>query len=142
MPKPMELTLLNRPSELARLQDQLESLGREHGFPAKVLHDIQLAAEEHLTNILNYAFTDQTDHKIAIRLMVDDSALRIEVEDDGRPFNPLDHPMPDLSPPLDARPIGGLGIHMMKKSTDRLEYRRVADKNVLTMVKNIKAPAP
>jgi anti-sigma regulatory factor (Ser/Thr protein kinase) len=142
MPKTMELTLLNRPSELARLQDQLESLGRENGFPSKVLHDIQLAVEEHLTNILHYAFTDQTDHKIAIRLIVDDSALRIEVEDDGRPFNPLEHPTPDLSQPLDARPIGGLGIHMMKQSMDRLEYRRIVDKNVLAMVKNIKAPAP
>ena len=138
----MELTLSNRPSELARLQDQLESLGREHGFPSKVLHDIQLAVEEHLTNILHYAFADQTDHKIAIRLLVDDSDFRIEVEEDGRPFNPLAHPTPDLSQPLDARPIGGLGIHMIKKSMDRLEYRRVADKNVLTMVKNLKAPAP
>ena len=142
MPKTIELILANRPSEVARLQDQLESLGRDHGFPSKVLHDIQLAVEEHLTNVLNYAFTDQADHKIAIRLIVDDSALRIEVEDDGRPFNPLEHPTPDLSQPLDKRPIGGLGIHMIRKSMDRLEYRRVANKNVLAMVKGIKTPAP
>ena len=142
MPKTIELILANRPSEIARVQDQLESLGREHGFPSKALHDIQLAVEEHLTNVLNYAFTDQTDHKIVVRLIVDASDLRIEVEDDGRPFNPLEHPTPDLSLPLDQRPIGGLGIHMIKKSMDRLEYRRVAEKNILAMVKSTKTPAP
>ena len=124
MPNTMELILLNRRSEIPRLQDLLESFARDHKFPSKVLHDVQLAVEEHLTNVLNYAFTDQGEHEIRIRLQPGESDLCIEVEDDGRPFNPLEHPTPDFSLPLDQRPIGGLGIHMIRKSMDRLEYRR------------------
>jgi len=63
--------------------------------------------------------------------------LRIEVEDDGRPFNPLEHPAPDLSNLVDARPVGGLGIHMMRNSLDGLEYRRQHGKNIMVMIKRI-----
>jgi len=124
------------------LQDQLESLARERGFPPKVLHEIQLAVEELLTNILNYAYTDQREHEIKVRLRPGESEFCIEVEDDGRPFNPLEQPAPDLTLSLDQRPVGGLGIHMIRKSMDRIEYRRADGKNILVMVKQIKAPAP
>jgi len=138
----IELVLLNRPSEIARLQDQLEVIARQFGFPPKTLHDVQLAVEEHLTNILNYGFDDQAEHQIKVRAFIAATELRIEVEDDARPFDPLKHPVPDLSQPLDARPVGGLGIHMMRKSVDRLEYRRAGRKNILVMVKQLKAPTP
>lgn len=142
MSNPIELTLLNRPTELARLQDQLETLARQHGYPPKTLHEVQLAVEELLTNILNYAFTDQREHEIRVCLRPGESDIEIEVADDGRPFNPLEHPTPDLSLPLEQRPIGGLGIHMIRKSMDRIAYRRADGKNILVMVKQIKSPVP
>jgi anti-sigma regulatory factor (Ser/Thr protein kinase) len=138
----LELILPNRPSEIARLQDQLEALARQRGLPPKTLHEVQLAVEEHLTNILHYAFDDQGEHLIGVRVRVAATELRLEVEDDGRPFNPLKHPEPDLSQPVSERPIGGLGIHMMRKSMDCLEYRRTDGKNILVMIKQIKAPVP
>jgi anti-sigma regulatory factor (Ser/Thr protein kinase) len=142
MTNPIELVLLNRPSEIARLQDQLEAIANQFGFPSTKLHDVQLAVEEHLTNILNYGFDDQGEHQITVRAFITANELRIEVEDDARPFDPLKHPVPDLSQPVDARPVGGLGIHMMRKSVDRLEYRRAGGKNILVMVKQLKAPTP
>jgi anti-sigma regulatory factor (Ser/Thr protein kinase) len=142
MSKPLELILLNRPSEIVRLQDKLESIAHEKGFPPKVLHDVQLSVEEHLTNVLHYAFPDEGEHKITVRLRPDDSEFCIEVEDDGRPFNPLEHPAPDLSQSLEQRPIGGLGIHMIRKSMDRVDYRRTEGKNILTMTRRIKESAP
>ena len=142
MTNPIELILLNRPSEIARLQDQLESFAQQHSLPPKALHEVQLAVEEHLSNVLKYAFTDQGEHRIKVRLQTGATDHCIEVEDDGRPFNPLERPEPNLSLPLDQRPIGGLGIHMMRKSVDRIEYRRANGKNILIMVKQVKAPAP
>jgi anti-sigma regulatory factor (Ser/Thr protein kinase) len=142
MTTPLELILLNRPSEIARLQDQLEALSGQLHLAPKTLHDVQLAVEEHLTNILKYGFEDQAEHRIQVRVLTEATELRIEVEDDGRPFDPLKHPPPDLSQPLEARPVGGLGIHMMRKCMDRIEYRRANEKNVLLMIKQIKAPAP
>ena len=124
------------------MQDQLETLARQHGYPPKALHEIQLAVEELLTNILNYAFTDQREHEIRVCLRPDESQFEIEVADDGRPFNPLEHPAPDLSLPLERRPVGGLGIHMIRKSMDRIDYRRTDGKNILVMAKQIKSPIP
>jgi len=139
---PLELVLHNRPSELARLQDQLEALAGQLGLPLKTLHEVQLAVEEHLTNILKHGFDDQGDHQIRVRVLPAPTELRLEVEDDGRPFDPLKHPPPDLSQPLEARSVGGLGIHMMRQTMDRLEYRRVEGKNVLVMTKQLKARTP
>ena len=63
--------------------------------------------------------------------------LRVEVEDDGHPFNPLDRPAPDLSKPVNERPIGGLGIYMMRKALDGMDYRRADGKNILVMIKRL-----
>jgi anti-sigma regulatory factor (Ser/Thr protein kinase) len=130
-----ELILLNEQREIARAQDELEKFAAKHALPDRQLHDVQLALEEHLTNILNYAYEDDRKRHITVRLALDRPELRIEVEDDGCPFNPLEHATPDLSIPIDQKPVGGLGIHMIRKSLDGLEYRRENGRNILVMVK-------
>ena len=131
----LELTLLNQQPEVSRAQDELERFAAEHAFPERKLRDVQLAVEEHLTNVLHYAYADAAEHRILVHLEFNAPELRLEVVDDGRPFNPLLHPTPDLTLPIDQKPIGGLGIHMIRKSLDQVEYRREADKNVLILVK-------
>jgi anti-sigma regulatory factor (Ser/Thr protein kinase) len=131
----LELTLPNQKSEVVRLQDQLEAFARRHGLGARVLHEAQLALEEHLTNIISYGYDDKLEHQIKVRVQLSPSELRIEVEDDGRAFNPLEQPMPDMSKPIEERSIGGLGIHMMRESLDKIEYRRADGKNILGMIK-------
>jgi len=59
------------------------------------------------------------------------------VEDDARPFNPLERAPVDTTVPLDQKPLGGLGIHMIRHSMDELEYRRDGGRNILTMRKRI-----
>jgi anti-sigma regulatory factor (Ser/Thr protein kinase) len=131
----IELSLANQGSEVQRLQDQLEAFARQHGFAARVLHDLQLALEEHLTNILSHSYNDKLEHQIRVSVELKARELRVEIEDDGRPFNPLEHPAPDLSKPIEERPVGGLGIHMIRKSLDGMEYRRAEGKNILVMIK-------
>src|SRR5688572_12615376 len=97
----LELTLINEHPEIARVHEELEKFAALHGFTGRQLHDVQLALEEHLTNIVNYAYEDQPKRHITVRIALQRSELRIEVEDDGRPFNPLEHPAPDLSLPID-----------------------------------------
>jgi len=133
----LELILVNRATEIARAQDELERLAAAHHFPDRPLHAVQVALEEHLTNILNYGYDDSGEHHIQIGVRLTAAELRIEVQDDGRPFNPLEHPAPDLSLPLEQRPIGGLGILMMRKSLDSAAYRRENGKNILVMIKRI-----
>jgi len=63
----------------------------------------------------------------------------VEVEDDGREFNPLASPPVDVSVPLERRPIGGLGIHMIRQLMDSVTYRRENGRNILKLVKRITA---
>jgi serine/threonine-protein kinase RsbW len=132
-----ELTLRNQRAEIARLQDELESFAREHTVTPRALHELQLAIEEHLTNVLTHGYSDKLEHRIGVRVEVKASELRVQVEDDGRAFNPLEQAAPDVSKPLDERPVGGLGIYMMRKSLDAVEYRREEGRNVLVMVKRV-----
>jgi serine/threonine-protein kinase RsbW len=131
----LELTLPNQRSAVARAQDQIESFARRHGLATRALHEAQLALEEHLTNIISYGYDDKLEHQIKVRVQLNASELRVEVEDDGHPFNPLEQPAPDVSIPIEERPVGGLGIHMMRKSLDGIEYRRTEGKNILDMIK-------
>ena len=132
-----ELTLVNQQSEVARLLDRLEAFARQHGLAPRVLHDVQLALEEHLTNILVHGYDDEGEHSIRVHVQLSATDLRVEVADDGHPFNPLEHPAPDLTKPIAERPVGGLGIHMMQKSLNGTTYRRADGKNILVMMKLI-----
>jgi serine/threonine-protein kinase RsbW len=61
--------------------------------------------------------------------------IRVEVEDDATPFNPLEVPAPDLDRPLDERLVGGLGIHLVRQVMDGLDYQRLDGKNLVVMKK-------
>ena len=92
-----------------------------------------------MTNVIAYAYDDKADHRITLRLSLRTGELAAEVEDDGRPFNPLDAPPPDLTQPLEDRPIGGLGVHFLRTLMDGVEYRREQGRNRLVMKKNLPA---
>lgn len=133
----VEIVLQNLRGEKKRLLQALETFAAEHGLPAKVRQAADLALEEHVTNVLNYAYADSAPHEIRVRLSCDEHTLHVEVEDDGRAFNPLQVPPVDTSIPLEERPLGGLGIHLMREFMDGLDYRREAGRNVLHMTKHL-----
>ena len=135
----MEIVLTNRAEELKRLHSALEAFAAEHGLPAKVLQAADLALEEHLTNVLKYAYADAAPHEIRVRLSCEERVLQVEVEDDGRAFNLLDVPPVDVTVPLELRPVGGLGVHLMRQFMDALDYRREGDRNILRMTKRLAA---
>ncbi len=116
--------------------EALERFAREHRLPKEVVNAADLALEEHLTNLISYGFEDNQAHEIKVRFSVG-ADLILEVEDDGRAFNPLKWPEPDTSLPLERRPIGGLGIHLMRRFMDDLEYHSEGGKNRLCMRKHL-----
>ena len=95
---------------------------------------LHVALEEHLTNIISYGYNGERAGIIRVRFAIASSVLRVEIEDSGRPFNPLEVPEVDTSMPLDQKPVGGLGVHLIRKSVDELNYERVGDRNVLTLI--------
>jgi anti-sigma regulatory factor (Ser/Thr protein kinase) len=85
-------------------------------------------------NLMNYGFADNQEHQIKVRFTLAAQFI-IEVEDDGPPFNPLEAPAVDITIPLEQRPVGGLGIHLMRRFMDEIEYQSEGGKNILRMRK-------
>ena len=135
MTEELEIEIGNKLSELGRVHQTLTDFCRRHGLTAKVARDLNLALEEIITNIIIHGYTDDREHIISVHLNVRPGEVWVEVKDDGRPFNPLEAPEADTTTPLEERSIGGLGIHLVRKVTDGLEYERVGDKNLFTLKK-------
>ena len=83
--------------------------------------------------MISYAYDDSQEHWITVRFLSAPGQAGVEVEDDGRDFNPLTRPPVDVSAPLEERGVGGLGIHMITKFMDDVEHRRVDGRNILTL---------
>lgn len=131
----LEISLENKVAELERLRQALTDFGRRHGLSPGVVHDLDLALEEILTNIITFGYTDSSAHEIRVSLRVQPGEARIDVEDDGRPFNPLEAPEPDTTTPLEERAVGGLGILLVRQRMDDIEYTRHGGRNLLTIRK-------
>jgi len=132
------VTLKNLLSEIERMSGIVEAFWKRHGLPAKAVFEINLALDEVLTNIMSYGYDDGRPHDIVVRLSLGTGELVVEVEDDGRAFNPLEVAEPRLDQPVEERPTGGLGIHLVRCVVDGLEYRRQGDRNVLVMRKSFR----
>ena len=123
-------------AELKVLAENIENFGQQNGISGKTLFEVNLVIDELFTNLVSYGCFSGT-HNFNITLILKDGTMRIEVEDDGKPFNPLEIPEPEIQCDCDERKIGGLGIHFMRKMMDDIEYLWVDGKNMLKLTKNI-----
>lgn len=135
----MEFILTGEAGEQRRLVEALENFCREKNVPAAARQATDLALEEHLTNVLSYGFAPGVAPWIAVRLRVKNDALHVEIADTGKPHDPLATPLVDTSVPLAEKPIGGLGVHLMRQFMDTLDYAREGGMNVLRMTKRFGA---
>ena len=108
------------------------------GISPEKQYDILIIVEELTVNIVNYAY-DEIPGKITLSLeLLDDSAiLRLNLSDTGRPFNPLDYDDPKLSESIEERPVGGLGIFIIKSLADKLKYEYNNKQNQIIIEKRL-----
>jgi anti-sigma regulatory factor (Ser/Thr protein kinase) len=111
----------------------LDRVGRDLRVPPDVVTDLRIALDEIVTNIVNYAYTDNARHDISIHCEVREGRLETTIEDDGIAFDPLAAPEPDLDSPLATRRVGGLGVHFVKNLVNSIAYERVDGRNRLTL---------
>jgi anti-sigma regulatory factor (Ser/Thr protein kinase) len=137
VPDTVSVTLVNRRAEIERLAHAVEAFGRTHALPDSVVFSLNLALDEIVSNIIRYAYDDGAKHEILVGLALEDGVVRVEIQDAGRAFNPLDVPPVDLTAAAEDRPVGGLGLHLVRSLMDGLEYRREDGRNVLTMTKTV-----
>jgi serine/threonine-protein kinase RsbW len=134
---PKILRVTNQTDELTRLEGFLEELGEEWSIPMQVVLSLNLALEEALTNIISYGYDDKNEHFIEICVYKIDGGIRIKLIDDGHEYDPTSKADPDITLAADDRPIGGLGIFLIRKIMDKVEYQRIDNKNHFTLTKNI-----
>ena len=132
-----KITISNELDKIRTVQDFVEAFCVSHNLALDLVNNINLCLEEVLVNVINYGYDDGDVHQIDIDLALSDCQLEISIKDDGKPFDPLQRPDPDLEQPLEDRPIGGLGIFLLKKLMDGLEYDRREGKNILVMKKRV-----
>ena len=92
-----------------------------------------LAVEEMVTNIIKYSYDDDREHLVGIRISVDREHLTLIFEDDGHPFDPTQRPAPDIEKLIESKKIGGLGIELVRRMSDKMSYERAGNLNRLTL---------
>ena len=135
-----ELKITASSSDLDKVINFIDEELTEKNYSAEEKNEICIAVEEVFMNIVNYAYKDLENNQcgeVKIKISADTKTI-ICFEDKGRPYNPLEQPDPDLNKPIIEREIGGLGIFMVKKMMNSMEYSRKNGKNVLVITKNKK----
>lgn len=131
----LKLMVKNSFAEIPAANEAVSRWMTDRNVPPAIDYLANLAIEELVTNCVKYGYNDTGEHLIAIELQVAHNELVLTVTDDGNPFNPLELTPPDTHLPVEDRPIGGLGIHLLRKLSDRMEYERAEGKNRVTLWK-------
>ena len=135
-----QLTLKAEIEEFERLRIWLQGIALKLKLPERIASQLMIAADEVFSNIAAYAYPGTTG-PVTVSAEQNGSLLQLTFSDAGRPFDPLGNTEPDITLPLEKRNIGGLGIFVVKKLMDKVEYRRENDCNILVLTKRIPAEA-
>ena len=139
-----ELTLDAKTENLDRVTGFLEEFLEHTDVSVAILMKISVALEEMFVNVANYAYTNtdvpEEDRKVTVRLedvkVSGADGIKITLTDRGKPYDPLAKADPDTTQTIEDRPIGGMGILIVKKSMDAVNYEYKDGKNILTIKKN------
>jgi len=132
-----QIELQSDVDEVPRLAAFVERTGLRWGLDARVVFALNLTLEEVLVNVIAHGLAGEGGRTIAVSLSLEEGQVRAEVRDDAPPFDPLSAAEADTTAPLEQRSVGGLGLHLVRRMTDSVEYRRDGDHNVLTLIKKL-----
>lgn len=136
------LSLINDISQVPLLAKWIEELGQELSLPMSAVFQLNLALEEAVVNVMNYAYPGEKGRPITIAAELINNELQEEriifiLADKGVPFDPTKVTEPDITLPAEQRNIGGLGIFLVQQLMEGVIYKREEEKNILTMVYRI-----
>ena len=129
--------ITNQRDQIDTVRKFFDDYSKDNKLTEKTVHDIQMALDELLTNIVNYGYEDTDEHQIDVHFGVNDDAVKVEIVDDSKPYNILEKDNPDISLSVEDKPIGGLGIFLIKKLMSNVDYYTEEGKNHLVMTKEL-----
>lgn len=131
------LTLHNDVQDVPLLARFIDTISEENAMDMEMSKNINLAVEEAVVNVMNYAYPKGTVGEVRIDASVTDGLLTLLISDSGTPFDPTVKKDPDINLPAEKRAIGGLGILLVRQIMDTVTYRYTDGKNILTLVKKL-----
>lgn len=132
-----KISLHNDIRETPKIADFMDDIVGETGIDKGLASSLNLALEEAVVNVMNYAYPKDKVGNIQLEAYAFDKSLKFVITDNGIPFDPTSTDEPDITAELDDRAIGGLGIFLVTHLMDKVEYERVNDNNVLTLSKTL-----
>ena len=131
------LILHNDIRQIPQLAEFVESIASIAQLDSGLTMSLNLALEEAVTNVILYAYPQGSDGLVDIEAVIRKDNLKFVVTDSGKPFDPTAAPEADITLDVESRPIGGLGIFLVRKIMDSVRYERADGKNILTMSKKL-----
>lgn len=131
------ITLHNDINEIPLMSEFIEEVAEELGFNASDTMNMNLAIEEAVVNVMNYAYPQGTVGDILLQASTTDTHLIFTISDSGTPFDPTQQDDPDTTLSVEDRPIGGLGIFLVKQLMDTVHYEYKDGQNFLFLGKKL-----
>ena len=131
------ITLTNDIQQVPQLADFVDMVCEEVGMDMAIAIQMNLAMEEAVVNVMDYAYPAGTVGDVTIEAESEDDQLQFTIIDSGTPFDPTAKEEVDTTLSAEERPIGGLGIHLVRQLMDSINYERIDGKNILTLRKKI-----
>jgi len=131
------LELENTMDSILLATKQVSTWLEQVAAPAECQELAAITLEEIVLNCIKYGYDDEARHTIEVSWVLGNDRFRMTIRDDGHPFNPLEAPPPNLTDNLEDRPIGGLGIYLLRQLWSDIEYRRQDGRNCLTLTKSL-----
>ena len=132
------LTLPNDIETIPQLNAFIDGFCEERGIGMDIAVRLNLAVEEAVVNVMNYAYPEGTVGYVDIDMDADEKAVTVILSDTGIPFDPTKKEKVDTTLSAEERPIGGLGIHLVREIMDTIDYAYTDHKNILTLKKTLK----
>ena len=134
------ITLKNDVKEVEKLGSFVKQVAESLSLDKSLTGKLRLAVEETVVNVMEYAYPQGTTGDVNIRATSNGRRLKFIISDSGIPFNPTEVTAADTTLSAEERPIGGLGILLVRELMDSINYERINSQNVLTLTKSIHNP--
>jgi serine/threonine-protein kinase RsbW len=135
----MEKTIIldNDIAQISRLAQFVDEVGEAFSLAPDMIFNLNLVLEEAVVNIINYAYPKEEHQKIYLSAYLHEESIVFVLTDTGKEFDPTMVPDADITLSAEDRPIGGLGIFLIRQIMNEVRYERIEDRNVLTMEKKL-----
>lgn len=123
--------------EVARVGAAFDEFADAHALPAAIRRSVSVVLDELLTNTISHGLAGRADAEVTVDVELRPDLLTVTLTDDGTPFDPFGRAAPDTALSVEERPIGGLGIHLVRQLMDEVSYERRTDRNVVVLAKRL-----